>query len=63
MWELHYNYPPKLVPCVYLYFLIFLSSELMMRNTKNLILMNYKISKKTKQLQTLNKNHHMFLKR
>ena len=29
MWELHHNYPIKYMPCVYLIFLIFVSSELM----------------------------------
>ena len=29
MWELHHNYPIKHMPCVYLIFLIFVSSELM----------------------------------
>ena len=33
----------------------------MMQNTKNLILINYKILKK--KLHILNKNHHMFLKK
>ena len=29
MWELHHNYPLKHMLCVYLSFLIFVSSELM----------------------------------
>ena len=46
IWGLHYNYPLKHVLCVYLGFLIFVSSELMSAKYKNLILTNYKIKKK-----------------
>ena len=42
----HHNYSLKFVPCVHLSFLIFAPSELISANTKNLILMNYKIKKK-----------------
>jgi len=60
MWGSHHNYPLKFVPYVQLSFLIFVPSELMrVQNTKNLILMNYKIIKKKKnQSHILNKNHH-----
>ena len=34
-----------------------------MQNTKNLILMNYKIKKKKKKSHILNKSHHTFNKR
>ena len=46
MWGPYHNYLLKFVPCVYLSFLIFAPSELISANTKNLILMNYKIKKK-----------------
>ena len=46
IWGLHHNYPLKHVPCVYLGFLIFVSSELMSAKYKDLILTNYKIKKK-----------------
>ena len=60
MWGPYHSYLLKFVPCVHLSFLIFAPSELISANTKNLILMNYKIKKKKNQSHILNKNHYRF---
>ena len=45
--ELHYNYLLKYAPCVYLSLFLSLCQSCV-QNTKNIILINYKVKKKKK---------------